>query len=569
MTTYAPLSEGYSPCVTISRLSVWPGNPRKTIDPAKLDELAASIREIGLQQPLVVRPALVGSGGEVVAGQRRYLACLRAGLQLVPCVVRDLTDEEALEVAIAENAARTDVSPIEEAEAIERYLDAGRLMQQAADRFGRTVAWVESRRRLLALTPAWRARVAADQCPLRHAELLSRLRPETQGKLSTRFANRELPTFLEFERAVLVELHLLSEAPFSIDDETYPGGSCHGCPSRSDRQGSLFGGNAGEDAACLDPGCWTGKVEHRWELAAKDAKKRKLRVIPTEEAGLYASGATASASAWVEVERAAGEGLKATAISRTDDGVIVELVAREDYTRAIEARKARTKAEIEAKAAERSAAKNKPEQKSEKREAEQSEQADDESALVTDHDRNRAAYAPLIATLRTALAEVDGAGQKALFECDLGGRPGLHALITEAFGLQGPWQDAVRSITNTQALDMLLVSTLCAQVKPEDLATMIEHYGWSGAAPQPAAQVDPDVARMVARFEGEIAAARSARDLGNAWRAIESEDHRASLPALAKLWTVKAETMGVSARTLAKMRKAGEAPAPELAKEAA
>ena len=542
-----------------SALRVWAGNPRKTIDPAKLAELASSIKERGIDQPVTVRAVNDGEiVGEIIAGQRRWLAAEIAGLELIPCRVRDLTDEQALELSIAENAARTDVSPIEEAEAIDGYLSAGRTVQQAAAKFGQSVAWVESRRRLLSLSPAWRSRVAADTCPIKHAELLSRLKPETQDVLSGRFENRELPPFLQFEGVVLATLHRLSEAPFDVQDETYPRGSCHGCPSRSDKQGSLFGGNDPEDAACLDPGCWAGKVAHRWELATKDAKKRKLRVLSTEDAGLFVSGTTAHGSAWVEMERASGYGLAPQAVSRTEDGHVVELVSREAYVGAVEARKAALRAELEAKAAERGAVK-KAEPKADEREEE------DSGALVTDYDRNRAAYAPLIATLRTALAKVDGVRQKALFECDLGGRPGLHALITEAFGLQGPWQDVVRSITNAQALDMLLVSTLCTQGKPEDLATMIEHYGWSSAAPPPAAQPDPDIARMVAKFEDEITAARTARDLAAAWQAIESEDHRASLPALAKLWTAKATELGVSARALAKMRKAGEAPAKEAA----
>jgi ParB family chromosome partitioning protein len=89
-----------------------PRQPRKRFAEESLKELADSIREKGLLQPLLVRPQ--GDGYELVAGERRYRAALMAGLQEVPAVVKDLTDREALELALVENLQREDLNPYEE-----------------------------------------------------------------------------------------------------------------------------------------------------------------------------------------------------------------------------------------------------------------------------------------------------------------------------------------------------------------------------------------------------------------------------------------------------------------------
>lgn len=119
-------SHGEQRMVPIDRVNPSPFNPRKTFDSKELDELAESIREKGLVQPIVVRP--LGPGGnhyEIVAGERRWRAAQRASIHLVPVIVRSLTDQEALELAIIENVQRTDLNVIEEAggykELIERF----------------------------------------------------------------------------------------------------------------------------------------------------------------------------------------------------------------------------------------------------------------------------------------------------------------------------------------------------------------------------------------------------------------------------------------------------------------
>lgn len=541
--------------VPLARLRVWADNPRRTIDAAKLDELAKSVRAIGVQQPLVARPC--GDGLEVIAGQRRFLAASIAGLSEVPCIVRALDDDQALEVAIAENAARADVSPIEEAESIEAYLRKGRTVDQAADRFGRTPAWVERRVRLLSLTPDWRARVAADTCPLRHAELLAGLASAVQDALHSRFSNRELPAYYEFERAVQLSLHQLSEAPFPLADDSYPGGSCDACPSRSDKQRDLFSGETLDDASCLAPACWAAKVEHLWTVAQRDAKKRRLRVLSADEARITDNGIALPSSEWVEMARASRYGVAARAIARTRDGLVIELASHEEYNRGAEAELEKLKQERDARKA--------TTQTSARDEADESDEADEPAtpaprATATDTramDREKMLRAlPLIAARLPGSLDVLRA---IVTECASWASDGIDSEVRECVGhsRQSQWSEA-------NERDCLVA--ICLYAIGDQTGDAAQRVASVAAG---VAEDDADVARMVERFAGEIEAARVADDLIAAWRAIMSEDHRASLPALAGLWLARAKAIGMKPTMLRNLRKSGDAPAAELTKEAA
>ena len=101
-----------------------PDQPRKTFDEEALGELAASIAEHGLLQPIAVRPQGLG-GYSIVAGERRWRACRMAGLTEVPVVVKDVSDEQAMELALVENLQREDLDPVEEAAGIRELLKSG------------------------------------------------------------------------------------------------------------------------------------------------------------------------------------------------------------------------------------------------------------------------------------------------------------------------------------------------------------------------------------------------------------------------------------------------------------
>ena len=134
--------------------------PRTTMDDARIDELARSIRSNGIIQPIVVRKA--DTGYEIIAGERRWRASQRAGLLKVPIVVRDIPDEQLLAAALIENIQREDLNPMEEAHAYRRLADEFHLTQeQIADAVGKDRSSVANMTRLLKLPHEMRENVAA------------------------------------------------------------------------------------------------------------------------------------------------------------------------------------------------------------------------------------------------------------------------------------------------------------------------------------------------------------------------------------------------------------------------
>ena len=151
--------------------------PRTTVDDAKLDELAQSIRSHGVIQPIVVTQKTGGERGfEIVAGERRWRAAQRAGLLRVPVVVREVPQTKRLEMALIENVQREDLNPIEEAAAYKRLADEFGLTQvEIAESVGKDRATVANYQRLLGLPPEVRADIAAGHLTMGHARALAGL----------------------------------------------------------------------------------------------------------------------------------------------------------------------------------------------------------------------------------------------------------------------------------------------------------------------------------------------------------------------------------------------------------
>lgn len=167
--------------VALEAIRPSPFQPRKVFDPAALEELAASIRRHGLQQPIVVRP--VGEGYELIAGERRVRAARLAGLTQVPALVRPCSDPEARELCLIENLQRRDLTPMEEARAYGQLLAEGRTLSEIATMVKRTVAWVEFRARLLNLRPEYQDAVERGILPLPQACDLARLPRDRQPEV--------------------------------------------------------------------------------------------------------------------------------------------------------------------------------------------------------------------------------------------------------------------------------------------------------------------------------------------------------------------------------------------------
>jgi ParB family chromosome partitioning protein len=165
--------EGEQRMVGIDQLRAGRLNPRKDFREDELAELAESIRQKGLVQPILVRPEPSGSTYEIVAGERRWRAAQKAGLHNVPVIVRDLVDQEVLELAIIENVQRSDLNPIEEAsgynELIERY---GYTQEALAEVIGKSRSHLANTLRLLKLPESVRAMVQDGQLTAGHARAL-------------------------------------------------------------------------------------------------------------------------------------------------------------------------------------------------------------------------------------------------------------------------------------------------------------------------------------------------------------------------------------------------------------
>lgn len=150
-------------------------NPRKQFDEAALGELAESIREHGVLQPLVVRVRDVAEGGgfTLIAGERRWRAAQRAGLKDVPVVVKEASDNLAFELALVENLQRRDLNPIEEAEGYRRLIDEhGYTQEHLARQVSRDRTTVVNTMRLLKLPPSVRELVAEGRLSGGHARAL-------------------------------------------------------------------------------------------------------------------------------------------------------------------------------------------------------------------------------------------------------------------------------------------------------------------------------------------------------------------------------------------------------------
>jgi len=148
--------------------------PRQVMDDAALESLANSIRQAGLMQPIIVRPDATRPGSfELVAGERRWRAAQRIGLETIPAIVRAVDDRAAAELALVENIQREDLNPIDRAEAFERLLHEFQLTHQdLAERIGLDRSTITNFTRLNSLDPYTREMVRAGKLSLGHAKVL-------------------------------------------------------------------------------------------------------------------------------------------------------------------------------------------------------------------------------------------------------------------------------------------------------------------------------------------------------------------------------------------------------------
>ncbi len=177
---------GSETLLRLSDISPNRGQPRTAFDEAALEELSQSIREHGVLQPIVVRP-VSGGGYVIVAGERRWRASRLAGLTTIPAIVRDLTDQQAMEIALIENLQRENLNPIEEAEGFRSLMDScGLTQEQAAARVGKSRSSVANALRLLTLSEPVRELLRRGALTTGHAKAILSLPDDSSREEAAR-----------------------------------------------------------------------------------------------------------------------------------------------------------------------------------------------------------------------------------------------------------------------------------------------------------------------------------------------------------------------------------------------
>jgi ParB family transcriptional regulator, chromosome partitioning protein len=204
--------------IAIDQIDPNPEQPRLEFDEDALDELAGSIREHGVLQPILVRPRQ-GNRFQLIAGERRWRASKRADRATIPALVEDIDDETALEISIIENLQREDLSPLDEATMYDRMIrDHGYSIRKLAEKLGKDKGYLENRLRLADAPEEVRQLVSVRKDTLSHAyELLKVADPKKRKKLADAVARGELSLVKLREK---VEGGTARRRRAGVDDET-------------------------------------------------------------------------------------------------------------------------------------------------------------------------------------------------------------------------------------------------------------------------------------------------------------------------------------------------------------
>jgi ParB family transcriptional regulator, chromosome partitioning protein len=187
--------------LSLDRLRPGKYQPRTKMDAASLAELALSIKEQGIMQPILVRP-VDGGRFEIVAGERRWRAAQQAGLREIPALVKNVPDQSALAVALIENIQREDLNPLEEANGLQRLIDEFGLTHEAAAKaVGRSRSAVSNLLRLTSLAPPVQEYLLGGDLEMGHARALLALPAAQQSGVAARIVNAAM-SVRETERLV-------------------------------------------------------------------------------------------------------------------------------------------------------------------------------------------------------------------------------------------------------------------------------------------------------------------------------------------------------------------------------
>lgn len=301
--------------VKLATLFESPFNPRKKV--GDVTALAASMKQVGLIQPITVRPAAAGlKGFEIVVGHRRAKAAESLGWQTIAAHIVQATDVQVMEHGLIENIERASLSPLEEAEGFAQLRDAaGYTPEQLAQKTGRTKGWVYQRLKLLDLCTEARKALHAGKLQLSVAIPLARLpNAKLQVKALERVAGevplstREAIEYLQREFCVSLKTAVFDRK----DDLLVPeAGACTVCPKRSgSKVPGLFDDLDAVDI-CTDTTCFNDKARAAWEAKAEKAAKQGAEVLGLAEGKkLFRDGVLTYGAGYVELDQPVHEDAK-------------------------------------------------------------------------------------------------------------------------------------------------------------------------------------------------------------------------------------------------------------------
>lgn len=245
-------------------------NPRRYFSERALNELVDSIKSQGVIQPIVVKPNNDKTGFNLIAGERRFRAATLAGIESIPTIIRLVSDEEALAMAVTENCERQDVSAAEEAKACHRMMalcDGDR--QETALALGWSLKKLESRLSLLHCSDKVLEALEQRQITIGHAQLLA--------GLSKSFQDESLPGIIENKVTVPALKEMLGRYAYKLNEAVFDVNGCQGCPHNSTSTADMFDASL-SDGHCMNRECYDKKT-HDHLTARKEELTQEFPVI--------------------------------------------------------------------------------------------------------------------------------------------------------------------------------------------------------------------------------------------------------------------------------------------------
>lgn len=266
--------------IELSKIKESKTNPRLTWEAGALQELAESIKQYGIIQPIVVRKKKSNTGFELISGARRLRAAKIAGLDKVPAIIKNLSDDEALEIQIIENLQRQDIHPLEESDSFISLIKTEKYdVKSLAEKIGKSVQYVYSRIRLNNLSWLFKERFAREEINFAAANLLSRLQLYQQAEILEIFGTRkweytvnEIKSYIDNHRCII---DLRKAAPFNLNEYWLnPNvGACACCLKNSGCDTQLFPDSA-DKQLCTDKKCFEMKVKMYYENRKEKLNKK-------------------------------------------------------------------------------------------------------------------------------------------------------------------------------------------------------------------------------------------------------------------------------------------------------